>query len=72
MPLGEFGPRTKKPYLHLRAIISDLDFSAIVISCAALLWTKVSSFGNLVTKSASTQRGLQTFFPFEYLLPNPV
>ena len=40
------------------------------LSCAVLLWTNVSSFGNLVTKSATTQKGLQTCFPFEYLLPN--
>ena len=37
-----------------------------------ILWTKISSFGNLVTKNATTQKGLQTCFPFEYLLPNSV
>ena len=33
-------------------------------------WTKVSSIRNLVTKSATSRKGLETCFPFEYLLPN--
>ena len=32
--------------------------------------TKVGSFRNLVPESATSQKGLQTCFPFEYLLPN--
>ena len=35
-----------------------------------LFRTKVSPFGNLVTKIAASQKGLRNLFPFEYLLSN--
>ena len=40
-----------------------------VLSCAVVLWTKVSSFRNLVPKTAMSQKGLQTCSLFVYLLP---
>ena len=40
-----------------------------ILSCAMICRTKVSPFGNLITKNASSQKGLENLFPFEYLLP---
>ena len=36
------------------------DFSLAVLSCAVICRTKVSPFGNLVPRNATTQKGLET------------